>query len=110
MSEQGLEVLDHTVHLTHEWINELAGRLDWSSKRSALKLMRVTLARIRDHLIVDEMAQFSAQLPVLIRGFFFEGWVPKQTPIKDRHAEDFVAFIGLAMGDAQEYRGHEDIK
>lgn len=110
MTAQGLEVIDHSVHLTHEWINELAGRLDWSSKRSALRLLRVTLHHIRDHMHVDELAQFSAQLPILIRGFFFEEWVPKTTPIKERHAADFVAYINGLMNECEEYRGREDIK
>lgn len=110
MTAQGLEVIDHSVHLTHEWINELAGRLDWSSKRSALRLLRVTLHRVRDHLLVDEMAQMSAQLPVMIRGFFFEGWVPKDTPIKERRKEDFIAFVAHQMSDTAEYRGRDDIK
>jgi uncharacterized protein (DUF2267 family) len=110
MTSQGLEVIDHSVHLTHEWINELAERLDWSSKRSALRLMRVTLHHLRDHLLVDELAQMSAQLPLLIRGFFFEGWVPKQTPIKERSVEDFIGFISEQMGETEEYRGHHDIK
>lgn len=110
MTAQGLEVIDHSVHLAHEWINELAGRLDWSSKRSALRLMRVTLHRIRDHLLVDELAQFSAQLPALIRGLFFEGWVPKSTPLKERHGDDFVAFVDAQMEGSEEYRGRADIK
>lgn len=110
MTAQGLEVIDHSVHLTHEWINELADRLDWSSKRSALRLLRLTLSRIRDHLQPDELAQMSAQLPVMIRGFFFEGWVPKKTPIKERHGDDFVAVISFHMDDTQEFRGRNDIK
>lgn len=110
MTAQGLEVIDQTVHTTHEWINELAGRLDYTSKRSTLSLMRVTLHRIRDHLLADELAQFSAQLPVLVRGFFFEGWVPKHTPVKERHAGDFVASISTQMEGCEEYRGREDIK
>ncbi len=110
MTVQGLEVIDHSVHLTHEWINELAARLDWSSKRSALRLLRVTLHRIRDHLVVDELAQLSAQLPLLIRGFMFEGWVPKHTPIKERNVADFITFITNQMGQTNEYRGRDDIK
>ncbi len=110
MTAQGLEVIDHSIHLTHEWINELAERLGWSSKRSTLRLLRITLHHIRDHLLVDELAQMSAQLPLLIRGFFFEGLVPKQTPIKERNAQDFIAFIADQMGNAEEYRGREDIK
>jgi len=110
MTAQGLEIIDQSTHLAHEWINELAGRLDWSSKRSALRFMRVILHRIRDHLLVNEAAQLSAQLPVMIRGFFFEGWVPKNTPIKERNAEDFIAFVEDQMGDTAEYRGRMDIK
>ena len=110
MSAQGLEVIDHTVHLTHEWINELAARLGWVSKRSALRLLRITLQHLRDHLMADEVAQFSAQLPLLIRGMFFEGWIPKQTPIKERHADVFVGVISAYMDDSPEYRGANDIK
>lgn len=110
MSTQGLEVIDHSVHTTHEWINELASRLDWSSKRCALRLLRSTLQHVRDHLLVDEMAQFSAQLPLLIRGFFFEGWVPKRTPVHERSAADFTDAIEKQLGPTQEYRGPEDIR
>lgn len=110
MSAQGLEAIDHTVQLTHEWINELASRLDWSSKRSALRLLRVTLQHLRDHLPVDELAQFSAQLPLLIRGMFFEGWVPKRTPVKERRSGDFISVIATQMEEAEEFRGREDIR
>lgn len=109
MSAQGLEVIDHTVHLTHEWINDLTARLGWYSSRSALRLLRVTLQHLRDHLSPDELAQLSAQLPLLIRGMFFEGWVPKKTPIKERRAQAFAGFIASQMEDTDEYRGAEDI-
>ncbi|MEO1138195.1 MAG: DUF2267 domain-containing protein [Pseudomonadota bacterium] len=110
MSAQGLEVIDHTVHTTHEWINELASRLDWTSKRCALRLLRSTLQQLRDHMLPDEMAQFSAQLPLLIRGFFFEGWVPKQTPVKQRGAAEFTEAIEMQLGQTDEYRGPQDIR
>jgi len=110
MTAQGLEVIDHSAQLTHEWVNELAERLGYASHRTALRLLRAVLHRIRDHLLVDEVAQLSAQLPVMIRGFFFEGWVPKRTPVKERRGDDFVAFIQDQMGETQDYRGRDDIK
>ncbi|WP_294606572.1 DUF2267 domain-containing protein [Roseovarius sp.] len=109
MSNQGLEVIDHTVHLTHEWINDLSERLGWSSKSSTLRMLRTGLHQIRDHLGVNEVAQFSAQLPLLLRGMFFEGWVPKNTPLKERHAAQFIAAIEEQVGQVTEYRGAEDI-
>ncbi len=110
MSAKGLEVIDHTVQLTHEWINELTERLDWCSQRDALRLLRVTLHQIRDHLLVDEVAQLAAQLPLLIRGMFFEGWVPKNTPVKQRHLQDFISDIEQHVGSVADYRGSEDIQ
>lgn len=109
MSAQGLEVIDHTVQLTHEWVNELAERLDWTSHRDALRLLRVTLTSIRDHLGTEEMAQFSAQLPLLIRGMFFEGWRPAKTPVRERDRASFVLRIEEMVGEVMEYRGPEDI-
>ncbi len=110
MTAKGLEVIDHTVQLTHEWINELTDRLDWVNQRDALRLLRVTLHQIRDHLLVDEVAQLAAQLPLLIRGMFFEGWVPKNTPIKQRHVKDFISDIEQHVGSVADYRGYEDIQ
>lgn len=110
MTAQGLEVIDRSVQLTHEWINELAERLGWVSKRSVLRLLRVTLCHVRDHMTVDALAHVSAQLPLLVRGFLFEGWMPKHTPIKERRAEEFITFIADQMKDTEEYRGRDDIK
>jgi uncharacterized protein (DUF2267 family) len=110
MTAQGLEVIDHTVQLTHEWINELRERLDWDSSRDSLRLLRVTMVQIRDHLGHNEMAQFSAQLPLLIRGMFFEGWQPAHTPIHDRKAEHFIAAIEAQVSDVLEWRGPQDIR
>ncbi|KAB7614443.1 DUF2267 domain-containing protein [Amylibacter sp. SFDW26] len=110
MSAKGLEVIEHTAQITHEWINELKERLEWQSHRDVLRLLRVTLHQVRDHLLIDEMAQFSAQLPLLIRGMFFEGWVPKRTPIKQRHAVDFISDIEQHVGAVLDYRGAEDIR
>lgn len=109
MSAQGLEVIDHTVQLTHEWINELRERLDWTSSKDALRLMRVTLAQIRDHISHEEVAQLSAQMPLLVRGMFFEGWSPARTPDRDRSADTFIGGIERQLIEVLDWRGPEDI-
>jgi uncharacterized protein (DUF2267 family) len=110
MSAQGLEVIDHTVQLTHAWINDLRAMLEWDSSRDTLRLLRATLAQIRDHLGHNEVAQLSAQLPLLIRGMFFEGWQPAHTPVHDRALDHFVAAIAATVGDVKDWRGFEDIE
>jgi uncharacterized protein (DUF2267 family) len=109
MSAQGLEVIDHTVLLTHEWINDLRDRLGWQSSRDALRLLRLTLAQVRDHLSHDELAQLSAQMPLLIRGMFYEGWLPSRTPVRERGLDQFMAPIEAKLSDVQGWRGAESV-
>lgn len=109
MSKQGLEVIDHTVQLTHEWINELAERLEWSNHRNVFHLLRLTLTGLRDLLGHDEAAQLSAQLPILIRGIYYEGWRPSDTPLKDKQKSAFVDRIDAILSGYPEYRGEQDI-
>jgi uncharacterized protein (DUF2267 family) len=51
----------------------------------------------RDRLTVEEAVQLGAQLPMLVRGFYYEGWTLKGKPRKERHKEDFLAHIREAF-------------
>ena len=53
-------------------------------------MLHETLHAVRDFLTVNEAADLSAQLPLLIRGMFFDGWIPAKTPAKRRSPDDFV--------------------
>ncbi|MFT6945438.1 MAG: hypothetical protein ACJAUW_002020 [Yoonia sp.] len=104
-----IHVFERTTHEAHEWVNDLAGRSGWTNEREVLHLLRTVLGKIRDHLPVNEMAQFSAQLPTILRGMFYEGWQPKKTPVRERHAAEFMADVEESIGDVQDYRGEGDI-
>ncbi|MGN6734268.1 MAG: DUF2267 domain-containing protein, partial [Candidatus Binatia bacterium] len=43
--------------------------------------------------------QLGAQLPMLVRGFYYEGWTLKGKPHKERHKEDFLAHVNDAFKD-----------
>jgi len=93
MSAQGLEVIDETVQHTHEWLNELAANIESPDRRRALRLLRAGLHAVRDHLAHAEAAHLSAQLPVPIRGFYWEGWRPANTPTRERGRDAFLAAV-----------------
>jgi len=93
MSAVGLEGIDHTVQLTHVWINDLDERLGWEDKHRSYRLLRTVLQAIRDWLMVDEAAGFGAQLPELLRGV----WRPATTPVKKRSKADFIARVDNAF-------------
>lgn len=83
MSTRGLEMLDHTVQLTHEWIDELDKKLGWTNKHRSFRLLRAVLQTLRDCLPLNESADFAAQLPTLLRGMYYSQWRPGQ--VKSRH-------------------------
>jgi uncharacterized protein (DUF2267 family) len=97
MSTHGLEALAHTVQLTHVWINALDERLGWSNWPRAYHLLKAVLHALRDWLPHEEAADLAAQLPLLLRGAYYEQWRPAHTPARHRNRADFLARIDAAF-------------
>ena len=76
-----------------EWLNELALDLFLEDRAKALLALRGGLHALRDRLTPDEAVQLGAQLPMLIRGLYYEGWTPHETPIKVRTKEGFLRLV-----------------
>jgi uncharacterized protein (DUF2267 family) len=93
MRTTGISTLDHAPQVVAEWKNELKDDLDWDDRSRCYLLFRETLHAVRDYLTVDEAADLSAQLPILVRGIYFDGWVPSRTPAHPRGKADFFARI-----------------
>jgi uncharacterized protein (DUF2267 family) len=91
MSTTGLANFDTTVSKTNEVLHAITDANGWPREAhdQAYHALRAVLHALRDRLTVDEAAQFAAQLPVLIRGVFYEGWDPSRVPIK-MHREAFL--------------------
>ncbi len=85
-----VSVIDRTVEKTNIWLNDLAAELGSDDRKAAYRVLRAYLHAVRDRLTVNEAAQLAAQLPELIRGTYYEGWVPARTPVKYRTVDEFL--------------------
>jgi uncharacterized protein (DUF2267 family) len=99
MTQTALAPFDNTLQTTYHWLNELMEEMGWHDRQRAYHALRAVLHALRDRLTVEEVAQLSAQLPMLIRGIYYEGWRPTGKPIRERKKEDFLAHIGAEFRD-----------
>jgi len=96
MTATGLKVFDETLHLTNAWLNELQSDLGLDSKQQAYHILRVVLHHLRDMLPVTTAVHLSAQLPMLVRGFYLENWRPGATVDRTKSRD---AFLDAVAGD-----------
>jgi len=87
------ELFSNTLQKTHLWLKDLMEELRWDDQHRAYLALRATLHALRDRLTVDEATHLGAQLPMLIRGFYYEGWSPAGKPVKERRKEEFCAHV-----------------
>jgi len=74
----GLTVFDTTVQQSNEWLRDVEQALQPCDRHQAYTALRAVLHTLRDRLPLAGVLGLSAQLPMLLRGMFLEGWRPAE--------------------------------
>jgi uncharacterized protein (DUF2267 family) len=98
----GLDTFDKTVQESNLWLKDLMERLNTNDRHHAYSTLRAVLHALRDRIGSENAAHLGAQLPMLLRGLFYEGWDPTGKPSKERHEAAFLAHIAKELPRADE--------
>jgi uncharacterized protein (DUF2267 family) len=85
-----LSIVDRSVQKTNVWMRDVNYELQWFTFQRGYLALRAVLHALRDRLSLQEVAQLGAQLPIFIRGIYYEGWSPARTPVKSRGKQLFL--------------------
>ncbi|NND97822.1 MAG: DUF2267 domain-containing protein [Pirellulaceae bacterium] len=88
-----IAAFESTVEKSNEWIREVMDEMQWEDPQRAYHGLRAVLHTLRDRLTVHEATDLAAQLPMLLRGMYYESWTPAKTPVRDRTKEQFLNHI-----------------
>jgi uncharacterized protein (DUF2267 family) len=92
MVDTGFATFSTTVDKTNRILKEVEQAYGWPQERrnQSYAALRAVLHALRDRLTIDESAQLAAQLPMLIRGLYYDGWNPSRVPQKMGREEFLV--------------------
>ena len=92
-TESHVPVFDETLHRTHDWLREVELLAGLDTQAQAYSVLRVVLHALRDRLTPEEAADLASELPMMVRGFYYEGWKPSKTPTRQRTRQAFFETI-----------------
>lgn len=88
-----VSVFDESLQRTHDWLRELEDLAGLDSQAQAYSILREVLHALRDRLSPDEAADLASELPMIIRGFYYEGYQPSKTPTHYKTRQAFFETI-----------------
>jgi uncharacterized protein (DUF2267 family) len=93
-SQSQVSAFATTLQKTHQWLQRLADLAALEDQSQAYTALRAVLHALRDRLTINEAADLGAQLPMLVRGIYYEGWNPSRTPrTEERHLDEFLDHV-----------------
>jgi uncharacterized protein (DUF2267 family) len=99
-----LDIFDRSLAKTNVWIDEVAAALGTADRRAAYRVLRAFLHALRDGVGIGESAQLAAELPLVLRGVYYENWRPVGHRHHARHPDEFlqrVASEALLAGETE---------
>ena len=102
-----MALFDEWFHKAHEFLHDVMKEIEVDDERKALRITKAILHALRDRLDPREGKDFAAQLPMVFKAVWCEGWDPTRGPDKSiKRKEEFLERImkepGLVSTDIKD--------
>ncbi|VFU09992.1 DUF2267 domain-containing protein [Methylocella tundrae] len=97
MGDAQIPALEHANQQTNLWLKRIAAEHHLEKRHDAYSALRAVLHALRDRLTPEQAVHFGAQLPIVIRGVYYEGWRIAGKPIDDKHVDEFVQRVAAEL-------------
>jgi uncharacterized protein (DUF2267 family) len=108
MSATGLEVFDKTLQTTNIWLKEIMAELG-PDRQLAWKVLSVVLHKLRDRMPIELSSHLGAELPLLVRGVYYDQYEPTVQPT-DYDLDEFVEEVSEWLTDIRPVDSKEAIQ
>ena len=92
MSATGLDVFDKTLQTTHIWLNEITEAIG-PDKQVAWHVLGAVLRTLRDRVPLQVAVHLGAELPLLVRGTYYDQWRASDHPERYRTLDEFLGRV-----------------
>jgi uncharacterized protein (DUF2267 family) len=92
MTGTGLDVFDKSVQTTNIWLQEICEEIG-PDKQIAWHVLGASLRALRDRLQPELAAHLAAELPLVVRGAYYDRYRPSEQPRLTRSRDEFVKSI-----------------
>lgn len=101
MAQTGLDTFDRALHQAHLWLNDVGqSEAVGPDTQRQYHALRSVLWALRDRLTVDEAFDLSSNLPLILRGIYWENYRPSGKPERYRTRDEFLKQIETALEGA----------
>src|SRR3990170_517747 len=97
MSNAGLDVFDKSIQTTNIWLDEIMAEIG-PDRRIAWHVLGTILRAVRDRVPAGLAAHLGSQLPLVVRGAFYDQYSPSAEPLKIRTQDEFLAHVQERCG------------
>ncbi|MBY5445812.1 DUF2267 domain-containing protein [Rhizobium leguminosarum] len=109
MSASGVAVFDKTLQTTNMWLDDLMAN-QGPDRQLAWHVLGAVLHTLRDRLPIDLAAHLSAQLPLLVRGAYYDRYDPSKQPVRSRSLDEFLEQVNEELSSTRPVDAKEAVR